>query len=101
VAETITVRADEVRVVRSGPAARARVEVFNPSWVRVVVRTDASVAYRIQFAEGRRRLSVGDFLSPEERLNLARALQSVLGISRVDMSEARPSLHEFDSAGYA
>ena len=98
--ETISICIDPISVVRRESMARDRAEVFNPAWLRALVRTEPSSAYRIEFAEGSCRTSIGEVLSPDERLALAEALRTLLGAAHVDMSADRPMLHDFDAADY-
>lgn len=90
--EEIRLTPDVLSFTRSGPAARSRSEAFNPYWVRIEVRSDGRIAHRILMSEGRRRVAVGDFLSPDERLELARALRARLGAGRVALPAACASL---------
>ncbi len=86
--EKISIAPERLVFARSGPAARARTETFNPYWVRVEVRSDGRIPHRILLAEGSRRIAVGDFLSADERLELARELRERLGAARVRLPSA-------------
>lgn len=101
IVETVLIGPHAVSVERSRPGRPSEIQSFSSTWVRVVVRTEAQFAYRVLLAEGCRRAAIGDFLSPDERLDLAEALGRVLGHGRVDMTAARPLLHDFDATDYA
>lgn len=54
-------------------------------WVRVELEEDhdRELIGRLLLVSGRTRLTIGDFLSPEERKTLASALKSALAIPRI------------------
>lgn len=82
--ETIVVRPDKVHVTRADRRAGSRTMEFTTGWVRVDCSSDAHVDNRVTLRESGRRCSVGEFLSPDERVMLAGALSR-------SISEARQS----------
>lgn len=76
--ELIEIGPELVRVSRAGPAAAAATVSFNRYWVRVCVTSDRYVENRITLTESGRCFSVGEFLTPEERADLAKALEQSL-----------------------
>jgi uncharacterized membrane protein len=54
-------------------------------WVKVELEEDRGreLIGRLMLISGGTRLSIGDFLSPEERKTLASALKSALAIPRI------------------
>jgi len=58
---------------------------FTRRWVRVELEEDQEreLIGRLSLVSGRRRIHVGDFLAPDERKTLARALRSALAIPRI------------------
>src|SRR5690606_6605278 len=62
-----------VRVHRLDPRGRRSTVEFSTHWVRVTGSHDRNIANRITLAESGRSISLGEFLSPAERSNLADA----------------------------
>ena len=62
----------------SSRTARQRDWQFEPYWVRVSFDDPPRYDSQLTVASHGRRLAIGLFLTPEERLDLARALQSAL-----------------------
>lgn len=58
---------------------------FVRRWVRVELEEDRDreLIGRLMIVSGSRRVSIGDFLAPEERKTLAAALKSALAIPRI------------------
>ena len=81
-------------MVRSQPARDPQVTEFNTSWVRVLLTDDRQVCNRLTLTESGRSVSVGEFLSPEERAQLAEAMGTALAELRAACfargSEAAP-----------
>lgn len=71
-----------VRVERFGPATMPASSEFATHWVRIVVTEDREVSHRLALVQSGRRVSIGEFLSPEERLALADALRDALARAR-------------------
>jgi uncharacterized membrane protein len=78
ITEIIEINPDVVRVAHFGPATAPREERFNPAWLRVSIQSDRTVANRITLHESGRSMSIGEFLSPQERVALAEALKASL-----------------------
>jgi len=76
--EAIEVGPERVVFERRGPSVRPICAEFNSAWVRVRLSSDRYVANRLTLEESGRSLSVGDFLTPEEREDLAQALRQSL-----------------------
>lgn len=76
--EVVEITPHCVRVSRVGPAAKQFEATFHPTWVRVNVETDRIVTNRIVLRESGRSLSIGSFLTSDERLELAESLRSSL-----------------------
>lgn len=77
-AEIIDVSPEEITVSRSQRGHVRLVARFNPHWVRLLMRSDRYVKNRIILSESGRAVSVGEFLSPPERKDLADALLTCL-----------------------
>ncbi|MFN3743997.1 MAG: DUF2244 domain-containing protein [Hyphomicrobiaceae bacterium] len=76
--EIVEIDPRDVHVHRISADGRHSVAHFTTHWVRVVVSHDREVASRLTLVESGRRVSVGSFLSPAEREDLARALRAAL-----------------------
>jgi uncharacterized membrane protein len=86
--EKIEIGPDVVKVMRrSGKGAVAPIE-FSTAWVRLAVTQDRKVANRITLNQSGRSCSVGECLSPEERVELAKALEAALAQARGVMNAA-------------
>jgi uncharacterized membrane protein len=94
--ERIVIDPRSVKVVRSQPARESQVAEFNTSWVRVLLTDDRQVSNRLTLTESGRSVSVGEFLSPEERAQLAEAMRMALAELRAACfphgSEAAPGV---------
>lgn len=77
-AERIEIRPGRVTILRYGPAAEPLFAEFNTHWVRIAVSQSREAANRITFSESGRSVSIGEFLSHEERLELAASLRHEL-----------------------
>jgi uncharacterized membrane protein len=89
-AEFVRLDADGLTVRRVRPDGRARTWRFEPYWVRVEVVADGGPSRRHGGGGGRltlsshgRSLTIGAFLTADERLEVARALQAALAAWRV------------------
>lgn len=77
-AEIIEINPHVVHVARLSPATPQRQEKFNATWLRISVRSDRTVTNPITLCENGRSMSIGEFLSPQERIALAEALKASL-----------------------
>ena len=76
--ETLRLTENALIVERVGPGGRHRSWRFQPYWLRVEMDDPPEHESRLTLASHGRRLVVGAFLTPEERLELARALGAAL-----------------------
>lgn len=80
--ELVEIGRDVVRITRrSGGGVKAPVE-FATGWVRLSITQDRDVANRITLRQSGRSCSIGECLSPDERADLARALENALAEAR-------------------
>lgn len=82
--EVLVLRADRASLLRSDPGRPDRHWQANPYWIRVTLRADGPVEDYLTLSggtdpENSREVELGAFLSPEERVSLARELREVLG----------------------
>ena len=82
--EVLVLSADRASLLRSDPGQADRHWQANPYWIRVTLRTDGPVEDYLTLTggvdpKGSREVELGAFLSPEERVSLARELREVLG----------------------
>ncbi|MBL8906542.1 MAG: DUF2244 domain-containing protein [Rhizobiales bacterium] len=75
--ELIEITPRAVRVTRASPIASEAIE-FDTARVRVGITSDFYVEDRLTLQEGMRSLTIGAFLSPSERRDLATALERSL-----------------------
>ncbi|MEZ5850043.1 MAG: DUF2244 domain-containing protein [Hyphomicrobiaceae bacterium] len=81
--EAVRISPDRVIVTRTDRAGGPRqVACFSTHWVRVVVSQDRDVTNRLTLTESGRTLSIAEFLSPEERGDLAESLKARLHEAR-------------------
>lgn len=80
--ETVRLTPDELIVRRVTARGQRREWRFNPYWVRVEIDEPAEHGAPLMLASHGERVEVGAFLSPEERLEFARALEAALGDCR-------------------
>ncbi|GAB5468919.1 MAG: DUF2244 domain-containing protein [Rhodospirillales bacterium] len=76
--ERVRLSPRQLRIDKVTHHGRKRSFVFEPYWVRVEMREPAEPDTPLHLASHGRRLTVGSFLSAEERLDFARALQRAL-----------------------
>jgi uncharacterized membrane protein len=69
-------------VQRVFPTGQTRRWVFQPYWVRVQMDDPPRPESRLTLSSHGRSLAIGSFLTPEERLDVARALSAALAASR-------------------
>lgn len=82
IVETLTLRAGQIDLVRTGPRGRRQAWAANPYWVRVALHpTGGPVPNYLTLQGGPREVELGAFLSEDERLALrdtvAEALQGL------------------------
>ncbi len=76
--ELVRLDAQGLHVYRIDPDGRSRCWRFEPYWVRVEMDEPPHPGSLVTLASHGRRLRIGAFLTPEERLDLARALREAL-----------------------
>ncbi len=76
--ELVRLDTDGLHVCRIDPDGRARCWRFEPYWVRVEMEEPPRPGSLVTLASHGRRLCIGAFLTPEERLDFARALRQAL-----------------------
>lgn len=76
--ETIRLTGTELEVRRVAPDGRAECVSFQPYWLQVTVENSPGRSSRLVLSSHGRTLDIGSFLSPEEREDLARALNNAL-----------------------
>jgi uncharacterized membrane protein len=83
--ERISVTEHELVLERVRKDRRQDQQRFVRRWVRVELEEDRDreLIGRLMIVSGSRRVSIGDFLAPEERKTLAAALKSALAIPRI------------------
>ena len=75
--ETLRLTRESLTVRRISPAGRIEAWIFQPYWLRVEL-AESRRHGRLTLSSHGRRLSVGAFLSPRERADLAAALRAAL-----------------------
>ncbi len=84
---------DEVfEVKRRFPGGEEQRWTFEPYWLRVEIDDPPGHDSKLVLAARRRRLTVGSFLTPEERGEVARALRQALAQQRNGPRSAAPEL---------
>ena len=81
-AEFIRLDRDGLVVRRIGPGGAEQEWRFEPYWVRVVVDRPARRPVTLSLASHGQKVSIGAFLSSEERVQVAEALQAALAAHR-------------------
>ncbi len=76
--ELVRLDAEGLHVCRIEPDGRTRCWRFEPYWVRIEMDDPPGPGSLVTLASHGRRLRIGSFLTPEERLDLARALRQAL-----------------------
>jgi len=80
--ERVELFGHELRVRRVAPNGQSRTWSFEPYWVRVEIDDPPEHHSQLVLASHGRRLAIGSFLTVEERLDFARALQAALARQR-------------------
>lgn len=81
--ETIRLDDDTLEVIRTQPNGAARRWTFQPYWLRLTEPDPEREDSQIILSSHGRRLIIGSFLAPEERVDLARALALALARQRM------------------
>jgi uncharacterized membrane protein len=84
--ERITLSDDAIQVLRTEPNGREQRWEFPAYWARVLMDNPPTESSELVLATHGRRLTVGAFLAPEERAELADVLRRA-----IDKFRARPS----------
>ncbi|MFQ5958081.1 MAG: DUF2244 domain-containing protein [Alphaproteobacteria bacterium] len=77
--ETLQLSSHTLTVRRILPSGRAREWRFQPYWLRVEIDQPAEHDSRLTLASHGRRLTIGAFLTVQERVEVAQALRGALG----------------------
>jgi uncharacterized membrane protein len=77
--ERVRLTEAELEVQRVDPRGGRRVWTFQPYWLRVTMDDPPEHDSQVTLSSHGRSLTVGSFLSPEERLDFAKALRLALG----------------------
>lgn len=80
--ETVDLTESELRITRVTPSGKSRSWQFNPYWVRLFVEHHPAKTVRLILSSHGRELVFGEFLSHDEKLDFAKALQSALHSNR-------------------
>ena len=76
--ETIRMRASDLVVRRTSPRGTVRTWSFQPYWLRVDLDGDAEGGGQLALCSHGRRLVIGAFLAPHERLEVAKTVRAAL-----------------------
>jgi uncharacterized membrane protein len=76
--EYVRLGRDALEVERREPNGRARIWRFEPHWLRVEIDEPPEHDSQLQLVSHGKRFTIGAFLSPPERLDLAHALRAAL-----------------------
>jgi uncharacterized membrane protein len=80
--ETLHLTHERLTVQRVLPSGEIRRWIFQPYWVRVQMHDPPRRESRLTLSSHGQSLAIGSFLTPEERLEVARALSAALVLSR-------------------
>ncbi len=80
--EKITLTEETLEILRILPGGQEKRWTFQPAWVRVAMDDPPEHDSMLTIGSHGRTIIVGAFLAPEERLDLARALQAALDAHR-------------------
>ena len=89
--ERIRMTAQAVTVERKDPRGRVQSWSFQPYWLRVELDDPPAHESQLARASHGRRLTIGTFLSPVERQELARALRAALAGARERPQASAPA----------
>ena len=76
--ETVQLSETELRVSRRQPSGKSRSWTFAPNWLRVAIDNPPAHDSQITLSSHGQSLTVGSFLTPDERLEFALALREAL-----------------------
>lgn len=76
--ETVQLSETELRVSRRRPSGRSRSWTFAPNWLRVGIDNPPAHDSQITLSSHGKSVTVGSFLTPDERLDFALALREAL-----------------------
>ena len=76
--ETVRLTEDMLTVVRVNPSGRVQRWSFQPYWLKVDIEDPPSQDSKLMLTSHGESLVIGSFLSPHERLDFARALETAL-----------------------
>jgi len=83
--ETVRLTSDSLLVERISPSGKVQRWRFQPYWLKVQIDVPAKHDSQLVLSSHGKRLKIGAFLTPDERVELARALQDALaGLRRPD-----------------
>ncbi len=80
--ETVRLTENELKVQRVNPSGRIKTWTFQPFWLRVEMDDPPRHDSQLVLTSHGRNLVIGAFLTPEERLDLAKALRAALARQR-------------------
>ena len=76
--ETVRLTSDSLLVERVSPSGKVQRWRFQPYWLKVDIDAPAKHDSQLVLSSHGKRLKIGSFLTPDERVELARALQDAL-----------------------
>ncbi len=79
--EVVRVTRHQLTVQRIQPDGRNKTWSFEPAWARVDLERQEEHDCRLVLASGERRLAIGAFLPPEERVEFAATLRAALRVA--------------------
>jgi len=80
--ERLRLTAEALTVERRDPRGRVQSWTFQPYWLRIEMDDPPEHGSQLALASHGRRLTIGRFLSPGERADLARALRKALSAAK-------------------
>lgn len=76
--ELVRLTENKLSIARGGPRGQHEILAFQPYWVRVEIDDPPSHESQLRLTSHGRSVTIGAFLTPDERLDLARALTAEL-----------------------
>ena len=80
--ERLRLTAEALTVERQDPHGRVQSWTFQPYWLRIEMDDPPDHGSQLALTSHGRRLTIGSFLSPRERADLAQALRAALAAAR-------------------